>query len=175
MVSWCSRDPDYLQWMHRLIWSLADHIHHKVIFYLERLIFCVDNGKLQQGIICLQLINMYIRWVSDFFFFFFFSEKIRLTISCESPDEKWFTKTANWYFTSFSTLFKSYQDDGWVIMKGCAKGHCIVIGWILPPVGFKPWSLWPDGRSPNHSATWRLQFKWNGKSYFLWKIIIKIA
>ena len=25
------------------------------------------------------------------------------------------------YFTSFSTVFLSYQDDGWVIMRGCVQ------------------------------------------------------
>ena len=24
-------------------------------------------------------------------------------------------------FTSFSTVFQSYQDDGWMIMKGCVQ------------------------------------------------------
>ena len=41
-------------------------------------------------------------------------------------------------FTSFSTVFQSYQDDGRVIMKGCVQckpGHC----WKeLPSVEIEP-------------------------------------
>ena len=27
-------------------------------------------------------------------------------------------------FTIFSTVFQSYQDDGWMIMKGCEQWNC---------------------------------------------------
>ena len=30
------------------------------------------------------------------------------------------------YFTSFLTLFQSYQDDGQVIMKGCAQWNSVL-------------------------------------------------
>ena len=29
------------------------------------------------------------------------------------------------YFTSFSTVFQSYQDDGWVIMEGCVQWNLV--------------------------------------------------
>ena len=28
-------------------------------------------------------------------------------------------------FTSFSTVFQSYQEDGWVIMKGCVQWNSV--------------------------------------------------
>ena len=28
-------------------------------------------------------------------------------------------------FTSFSTIFQSYQDDGWVVMKGCVQSNAV--------------------------------------------------
>ena len=31
-------------------------------------------------------------------------------------------------FTSFLTVFQSYQDDGWVIMNGCVQWN-LVCGW----------------------------------------------
>ena len=30
-----------------------------------------------------------------------------------------------WDFTSFSTVFQSYQDNGWMIMKGCVQWNLI--------------------------------------------------
>ena len=44
-----------------------------------------------------------------------------------------------WYFASLSTLFKSYRDDGRLIMQGfCAMKRGIVISWIPPVVGVEP-------------------------------------
>ena len=39
-------------------------------------------------------------------------------------------KTDGWMtcnFTSFSTVFQSYQDDGWVIMKGCVQWNPVYV------------------------------------------------
>ena len=33
-------------------------------------------------------------------------------------------------FTPFSTVFQSYQDDGWVIMKDCVQWN-LVYGWKI--------------------------------------------
>ena len=38
-----------------------------------------------------------------------------------------------WDFTSFSTVFQSYQDDGRLIMKGCVQWNSVEK--ILPTVG----------------------------------------
>ena len=35
-------------------------------------------------------------------------------------------------FTSFSTVFQSYQDDGRLIMKGCVQWNSIMVEKILP-------------------------------------------
>ena len=37
-------------------------------------------------------------------------------------------------FASFATVFQSYQDDGWVIMKGCVQRLKI----FPPPAGLEP-------------------------------------
>ena len=43
------------------------------------------------------------------------------------------------YFTSFSTVFQSYQDDGWVIMKGCVQWQPVNILKRFPPsLGMEP-------------------------------------
>ena len=31
-----------------------------------------------------------------------------------------------WDFTSFSTVFQSYQHDGWLIMKGCLQCNPVI-------------------------------------------------
>ena len=40
-----------------------------------------------------------------------------------------------WDFTSFSTVFLSYQDDGLMIMKGCLQLNLFTVEKILPRVG----------------------------------------
>ena len=40
-------------------------------------------------------------------------------------------------FTSFSTVFQSYQDDGWVIMKGCVQWTPFMAGKISPQAGLE--------------------------------------
>ena len=42
------------------------------------------------------------------------------------------------YVSSFSTVFQSYQDDGWVIMKGCEKCDPFTSEQILPQAGLEP-------------------------------------
>ena len=46
-----------------------------------------------------------------------------------------------WCFTSLSTWFKSYLDDGRVILKGSVQWSTIVafMNWILPPAAFDFW------------------------------------
>ena len=39
--------------------------------------------------------------------------------------------------TSFSTVFQSYQDDGWMIMKGCVQWNPIY-GLDSPRAGLEP-------------------------------------
>ena len=41
-------------------------------------------------------------------------------------------------FTSFSTLFRSYQDDGQMIMKGCVQWNPFTVEKFLSRVGLKP-------------------------------------
>ena len=36
-------------------------------------------------------------------------------------------------FTSFSIVFQAYQDDGWVIMKGCVRWRLIMVEEISAP------------------------------------------
>ena len=43
-------------------------------------------------------------------------------------------------FTSLSTLFSSYRENGRAIMKGFVKWS-IVQSWILPAAGLQPWNL----------------------------------
>ena len=43
--------------------------------------------------------------------------KVNRLYLCFKTDDGWMTCG----FTSFSTVFQSYQDDGWVIMKGCVQ------------------------------------------------------
>ena len=40
-------------------------------------------------------------------------------------------------FYVFSTLFQSYQDDGWVIMKGCGEWNLFMAEKILTQVELK--------------------------------------
>ena len=40
-------------------------------------------------------------------------------------------------FTSFSTVFQSYQDDVRLIMKGCVHWNCVMVEKILPLVGIE--------------------------------------
>ena len=62
-----------------------------------------------------------------------------------------------WCFTSLSTLFKSYRDDGRVIMKGSVQGSAIQswaefrLQWDSNPGLHKS-----EVRSANQSATWGL-------------------
>ena len=41
------------------------------------------------------------------------------------------------YFTLFSTVFQSYQDDGQVIMKGCVQWNLFIVETILPQAGLE--------------------------------------
>ena len=42
-------------------------------------------------------------------------------------------------FTSFSTVFQSYQDDGRVIMKSSVQKSDVSVGYCcLPPAGLEP-------------------------------------
>ena len=47
-----------------------------------------------------------------------------------------------WCFTSLSTLFKTYWNDGWVLMKNCAMKHVTVMSWFPLPQGFELWTSW---------------------------------
>ena len=64
-----------------------------------------------------------------------------------------------WCCTSLSTLFKSYRDDGRVIMKGSVQWHT-VIRWIGLPAGFKPGISWSEAGNADHSATQMFQINW---------------
>ena len=41
-------------------------------------------------------------------------------------------------FTSFSTVFQSYQDDGQMIMKGCVQWNPFAVEKISPRSGIEP-------------------------------------
>ena len=40
-------------------------------------------------------------------------------------------------FTSFSTVFQSYQDDARLIVKGCVQWNSLYVEKILPRVGIE--------------------------------------
>ena len=46
-----------------------------------------------------------------------------VTLLIRAPDKRdgWMTCD----FTSFLTVFRSYQDDVWMIMKGCVQGNSV--------------------------------------------------
>ena len=64
-----------------------------------------------------------------------------------------------WCCTYLSTLFKSYPDDGRVIMKGCVQWHT-VIRWIGLPAGFETGISWSEAGNADHAATQMLQLTW---------------
>ena len=43
-----------------------------------------------------------------------------------------------WDFTSFSTLFQSYQDDERLVMKGLCNGTLSTVEKISPQAGLEP-------------------------------------
>ena len=56
-------------------------------------------------------------------------------------------------FTSFSTVFQSYQDNGRLIMKGCAQWNSIY-GWEdFASSGDQTWSAWSVDQRLTHLAT----------------------
>ena len=41
-------------------------------------------------------------------------------------------------FMSITTVFQSYQDSGWIIMKGLCYGTPFMVEKMLPQVGLEP-------------------------------------
>ena len=91
-----------------------------------------------------------------------------------------------WCFTSLSTLFKSYQDEGRLIMKGSVcriqqdsnlkllapswalckdLPYSQSLSWILPQAQFKLKTLWSKVESANHSVKLSLIKKWKWQAY----------
>ena len=51
-------------------------------------------------------------------------------------------------FTSFSTVFQSYQDDFWMIMKGLVQWNVVTVGKISPRVRIElgPLAQWASAK-----------------------------
>ena len=54
------------------------------------------------------------------------------------------------YFTSFSTVFQSYQDDVRIIIKGLCNGVPFTVGKVSPRAGLEP----PTARSVGQRLTY---------------------
>ena len=52
-----------------------------------------------------------------------------------------------------STVFQSYQDKGWMIMKGCVQINGTSLKRSLPQVGFEPGAARSEGEHLSHRAT----------------------
>ena len=59
-------------------------------------------------------------------------------------------------FTSFITVFSSYEDDGWMIMKGCVQWDCLWWKRSLPQSGFKHGTTRLAGQSLTHLVSYRV-------------------
>ena len=53
------------------------------------------------------------------------------------------TKLSESSFPHFSTVFQTYQDDGWVIMKGCAQWNSFMVGEITASSCAHRLTCWP--------------------------------
>ena len=56
-------------------------------------------------------------------------------------------------FTSFPTIFQSYQDDGWVIMEGCVQWNPVINKRPSSKVGLEPGTARSAGQRLIHWAT----------------------
>ena len=59
----------------------------------------------------------------------------------------------SWWFTSLSTSFKSYRDNGRLIMKHSVQGTIVQSSYISPLAGFETGSSWSEVGSAKHSGT----------------------
>ena len=56
-------------------------------------------------------------------------------------------------FMSFSTVFRSYQGNGRMIMKGCMQWNPVSVEKILPQVGLELWTARLVGQRITHRVT----------------------
>ena len=54
-----------------------------------------------------------------------FTEFPALSVDSKVGMAEWMDGWMTWDFTSFSTVFQSYQDDGRLIMKGCVQWNSV--------------------------------------------------